>query len=210
VPLVSISDRQRAPMPHLNFAATILHGMPRDLLRPVSGGDGGYFAFLGRFSPEKGIEPAIEIAARGGAEAEAWRPRSARKRTAAYYEHRIEPLLAQGGVEYVGEIDDGQKPAFLLGSAGAAVPDRLAGAVRAGDDRGDGVRLPGAIAFRKGSVPEVIEEGRTGFIVDHVDEAVAACLRLGKIDRAGVRRRFEERWTAERMGRGIIGVVSSG
>ncbi len=194
VNLVSISDRQRAPMPHLNFAATILHGMPRDLLRPVPASQ-DYFAFLGRVSPEKGIESAIRIAKACGVKLKVAAKRGAED---AEFQARIAPLLEGDGVEFIGEIDDSQKPEFLSGAKALLFPiawEEPFGLVMI-EAMACGCPV---IAFRRGSVPEVIEEGVTGFIVDDVAGAVAACARLPGIDRAGVRARFEQRWTAERM-----------
>ncbi len=194
VNLVSISDRQRAPMPHLNFAATILHGMPRDLLRPVPAAQ-DYFAFLGRVSPEKGIESAIHIARACGVKLKVAAKQGAED---AAFQARIAPLLGGDGVEFIGEIDDSRKPAFLSGARALLFPiawEEPFGLVMI-EAMACGCPV---IAFRRGSVPEVIEEGVTGFVVDDVAGAVAACARLGEIDRAGVRARFEQRWTAERM-----------
>jgi glycosyltransferase involved in cell wall biosynthesis len=195
VPLISISDRQRVPMPHLNFAATIPHGMPRDTLRPVPCSQ-DYFAFLGRISPEKGIEAAIRIARACGVKL-----RIAAKigeEDAPYHEAVVAPLLDGEHVEYIGEIDDAQKPAFLSGARALLFPidwPEPFGLVMI-EAMACGCPI---VAFRKGSVPEVIEEGLTGYVVDTVDEAIAACARLGAIDRTMVRTRFEQRWTAERM-----------
>jgi glycosyltransferase involved in cell wall biosynthesis len=195
VPLVSISQRQRAPMPHLNFVATILHGMPRDLLRPVSAAQ-DYFAFLGRISPEKGIEPAIRIAAACGVKLKV--AAKIGEEDAPYYEEVVRPLLHGRGVEFIGEIDDGRKPGFLSGAKALLFPIAWPEPFGLVMIEAMACGCP-VIAFRQGSVPEVIEEGRTGFIVDDVAGAVAACGRLGRIDRAAVRTRFEERWTARRM-----------
>lgn len=195
VPLVSISDRQRVPMPHLNFAATILHGMPRDLLRPV-GGEKGYFAFLGRISPEKGIEAAIRIAKATGVKLVV--AAKVGEEDAPYYAEVVAPLLEGESVEFIGEIDDSQKPAFLSGAKALLFPIDWPEPFGLVMIEAMACGCP-VVAFGKGSVPEVIEEGVTGFIVDTVEQAVAACGRLGEISRSGVRARFEERWTARRM-----------
>ncbi len=195
VPLVSISDRQRQPMPHLNFAATILHGMPRDLLRPIAGGQ-DYFAFLGRISPEKGIEAAIRIASACGVKLVV--AAKVGEEDAPYYAEVVAPLLEGDAVEFIGEIDDSLKPAFLSGAKALLFPIDWPEPFGLVMIEAMACGCP-VIAFGKGSVPEVIEEGRTGYIVETVDEAVAACARLGEIDRSAVRARFEERWTARRM-----------
>ncbi len=200
VPLVSISDRQRVPMPHLNYAATILHGMPRDLLRPVADGQ-DYFAFLGRISPEKGIEAAIRIASAAGVKLVV--AAKVGEEDAPYYAEVIAPLLEGDAVEFIGEIDDSQKPAFLSGARALLFPIDWPEPFGLVMIEAMACGCP-VIAFRKGSVPEVIEDGHTGFIVDTVDEAVAACGRLPELDRAAVRARFEGRWTAERMARDYV------
>ncbi|MCX7383442.1 MAG: glycosyltransferase family 4 protein [Alphaproteobacteria bacterium] len=195
VPLVSISDRQRAPMPHLNYAATILHGMPRDLLRPVADGQ-DYFAFLGRISPEKGIEAAIRIASAAGVKLVV--AAKVGEEDAPYFAEVIAPLLEGDAIEFIGEIDDSQKPAFLSGAKALLFPIDWPEPFGLVMIEAMACGCP-VIAFRKGSVSEVIEDGCTGFIVETVDEAVAACGRLADLDRAAVRARFEGRWTAERM-----------
>ncbi len=200
VPLVSISDRQRAPMPHLNYAATILHGMPRDLLRPVADGQ-DYFAFLGRISPEKGIEAAIRIASAAGVKLVV--AAKVGEEDAPYYAEVIAPLLEGDAVEFIGEIDDSQKPAFLSDAKALLFPIDWPEPFGLVMIEAMACGCP-VIAFRKGSVPEVIEDGHTGFIVDTVDEAVSACARLPELDRAAVRARFEGRWTAERMARDYV------
>ena len=195
VPLVSISARQRAPMPHLNFAATILHGMPGDLLRPVPCVQ-GYFAFLGRISPEKGIEAAIRIATACGVKLKI--AAKVGEEDATYYEEVVAPLLLGDTIEFIGEIDDSEKPAFLSGAKALLFPIDWPEPFGLVMIEAMACGCP-VIAFRKGSVPEVIEEEVTGFVVDTVEQAVAACGRLGMLDRGRIRARFEERWTARRM-----------
>ena len=195
VNLVSISDRQRQPMPHLNFAATILHGMPADLLRPVAARQ-EYFAFLGRISPEKGIEAAIHIAAACGVKLRV--AAKVGEEDAPYHAEVIAPKLNDNAVEFIGEIDDAAKPGFLSGAKALLFPIDWPEPFGLVMIEAMACGCP-VIAFGKGSVPEVIENGRTGFIVDTVEQAVAACARLGEIDRSAVRARFEERWTARRM-----------
>ena len=202
VPLVSISDSQRAPLPDLGWAATILHGMPEQLLRPVPA-EPAYLAFLGRMSPEKGIDSAIRIAqasgltlkvaAKIGAEDSDW-----------YHQH-IAPHLNGPGVAFIGEIDDSQKPAFLSGARALLVPIDWPEPFGLVMIEAMACGCP-VIAFRRGSVPEVIEDGLTGFIVDDVAGAVAALGQLHRLDRAAVRRRFEQRWTARRMAEDYVAV----
>ncbi len=204
VPLVSISNRQRVPMPHLNFAATILHGMPRDLLRPVPAGQ-DYFAFLGRISPEKGIEQAIRIASACGVKLRV--AAKVGEEDAPYYAEVVAPLLEGDAVEFIGEIDDAAKPDFLSGAKALLFPIDWPEPFGLVMIEAMACGCP-VIAFGKGSVPEVIEDGRTGFIVDTIEQAVAACGRLGEIDRSAVRARFEERWTARRMAEDYVALYA--
>jgi glycosyltransferase involved in cell wall biosynthesis len=194
-PLVSISDSQRAPAPTLPFAATILHGMPEALLHPVPA-EQAYFAFLGRISPEKGIVDAIRIARACGVKLKV--AAKIGEEDLPFHEEVVAPLLDGPGVEFIGEIDDSHKPGFLSGAKALLFPIAWPEPFGLVMIEAMACGCP-VIAYRRGSVPEVIEDGRTGFIVDDVAGAVAAAGRLGALDRAAVRRRFEERWTARRM-----------
>ena len=195
VPLVSVSDRQRQPMPRLHWAATVLHGMPRTLLAPLPG-PREYFAFLGRISPEKGIESAIRIAAAAGAKLKV--AAKIGEEDAQYHREVVAPLLAGGNVEFIGEIDDSQKSAFLSGARALLFPIDWPEPFGLVMIEAMACGCP-VIAFRRGSVPEVVEDGLTGFVVDSLAEAVAACARAAALDREAVRRRFEQRWTSGRM-----------
>lgn len=195
VPVISISDDQRRPLPDLDWQGTIHHGLPRDLLRPGDG-SGGYLAFLGRLSPEKRPDRAIEIARRAGLPL-----RLAAKvepNQEDYWNECIAPSLDGGDVEFVGEIDERGKQDFL-GNARALLfpidwPEPFGLVMIEAMACGTPV-----IAFRRGSVPEILEDGVTGFLVESVDEAVAAVRCVGELDRAQVRRCFEERFTSRRM-----------
>jgi glycosyltransferase involved in cell wall biosynthesis len=196
VPLVSISDSQRKPLPDVGWAATIYHGMPEHLLTPQEVEKRDYFAFLGRISPEKGIERAIEIAGRYGVKLKI--AAKVDKADAEYFKAEVEPLLADANVEYIGEINDSQKPAFLSGALATLFPidwPEPFGLVMI-ESMACGTPV---IAMRRGSVPEVMDDGITGFVVDGVDEAVAACHRLHELDRRRVRAQFEKRFTSRRM-----------
>ncbi len=195
IPVVSISDAQRAPVPFANWQATIHHGLPRDLHR-FSPRHQGYLAFLGRFSPEKAPHVAIEIARRAGLPI-----RLAAKVDEAnreYFEQVVRPLLDEPFVEYVGEVGGAGKDAFLGGALALLFPIDwpepfglvMVEAMACGTP---------VIAYRRGSVPEVMVEGVTGFVVDGIDEAVRAVERAAALDRAACRRVFEERYTVERM-----------
>ena len=196
-PLVSISDHQRRPMPWANWWRTIPHGMPASLLRPPpvrAGGD--YLAFLGRISPEKRPDRAIEIARRAGLPLKiAAKVGEADKR---YFHECIEPLAAGGDVEFVGEIDDAGKPGFLGNAAALLFPIDWPEPFGLVMIEAMACGTP-VIAWREGSVPEVVDEGVTGFVVENVGEAVDAVARARRLDRAAVRRRFEARFDAERM-----------
>ena len=201
-PLVSISRAQRKPIAGSRWVGNVHHGLPVDLLRPVAE-PGDYLAVLGRISPEKGVDRAIEIAARAGAPL-----RIAAKvdpADAQYYEQVIEPLLAQPHVDYIGEIDDAGKQEFL-GHAKALLfpidwPEPFGLVMIEALACGTPV-----IAFRHGSVPEVIENGRTGFVVDTVEQAVEALAHVDEIDRGACRAEFERRFTSERMALDYVSV----
>ena len=203
VAMVSISDSQRKPLPDLNWAATVLHGMPEHLLTPRPA-EQRYLAFLGRISPEKGIEAAIRIAGAVGMPL-----RVAAKVDNAdrdYFESAIEPLLkVNPNVEFIGEINDAQKPDFLSAAHALLFPidwPEPFGLVMI-ESMACGCPV---IAMRRGSVPEVMDDGVSGFIVDSEAEAIAAVGRLGELDRATVRRTFETRFTARRMAEDYVGV----
>src|SRR5260221_7425281 len=194
-PVVSISDSQREPLPHADYVATIHHGIPQRLLTPGFGA-GGYLAFIGRISPEKAPDAAIRIAAQAGMKLKIAAKVDAVDR--GYFKAHIEPLLKGSDVEYLGEISDAEKEAFLGNPAGLifriAGPDPFGLAVTEAMACGTPV-----IAFRRGSVPEVIDDGVTGFIVDDEVKAAAAARRLPETHPARVRHVFEARFTARRM-----------
>ena len=203
VPLVSISDHQRTPLPDLGWIRTVLHGMPETLLRPVAGAEQSYLAFLGRISPEKGIESAIRIAGMANMKLKvAAKVDNADKK---YFEESIRPLLANAHVEFIGEINDAQKPAFLSGAHALLFPINWPEPFGLVMIESMACGCP-VIAFKRGSVPEVMEDGLTGFVVQNDEEAVAAVRRIGELDRAKVRSRFEARWTARRMAEDYVDV----
>jgi glycosyltransferase involved in cell wall biosynthesis len=196
-PLVSISDDQRRPLASANWAATVHHGVAANLYRFQPKGD-GYLAFLGRISPEKRPDRAIAIAKRVGK-----RLKIAAKVDAAdltYFEEKIEPLLHDPLIEFIGEIGDPQKSAFLGGADALLFPIDWPEPFGLVMIEAMACGAP-VIAYDCGSAPEVIEEGLTGFIVRDEDEAVAAVGRLATLDRGVIRRRFEERFTATAMAR---------
>jgi len=203
MPMVSISHAQRKPLPQAHFASTVYHGLPANLHQPIFQPRGGYVAFLGRISPEKRPDRAIEIARALGVPLKI--AAKVDKADATYFEETIRPMLDGPGIEYIGEINDTQKNAFL-GEALALMfpidwPEPFGLVMIEAMACGTPV-----LAFRRGSVPEIIDDGVTGRIVDTVKEAVAALPQVLTMDRRTVRRRFEERFTAERMARNYVNV----
>ncbi|HEY7129482.1 MAG TPA: glycosyltransferase family 4 protein [Nitrospira sp.] len=200
MPLVSISDAQRRPLPWANWQATIHHGLPAHLYTYHSQPQ-GYLAFLGRISPEKRPDHAIEVAKRTGLPL-----RIAAKVDPAdlqYFRSEIEPLLDHPLIEFIGEISDAEKNDFV-GNARALVcpydwPEPfglvLIEALACGTP---------VLAYRRGSIPEIIEHGTTGFVSENLSEMVAAVERLGEIDRQRCRASFDQRFTADRMARDYV------
>jgi glycosyltransferase involved in cell wall biosynthesis len=195
VPVISISDSQREPLPAANYVATVHHGLPKGLLQPGSGA-GGYLAFLGRISPEKAPDAAIRIAARAGMKLKI--AAKVDKADEEYFQQTIVPLLDQPHVEFVGEIGERQKSAFLGGASGLLFPIAWREPFGLVMIEAMACGTP-VVAFRNGSVPEVIEDGVTGFVVDDEQQAVAAARRLHELDRSAIRRTFDRRFTARRM-----------
>jgi glycosyltransferase involved in cell wall biosynthesis len=197
-PFVSISDSQRQPLPFVNWLATVHHGLPADLMRPRSGPGGGYLAFLGRVSPEKGPERAIRIAARAGIPLKI--AAKVDKADLDYWEAVVRPLVRAhaGLVEFVGEISESEKEAFLGGAEALLFPIDWPEPFGLVMIEAMACGTP-TIAFRRGSVPEVIDDGVSGFIVTDESDAAAAVARLGQLDRQNVRAAFDRRFTATRM-----------
>jgi glycosyltransferase involved in cell wall biosynthesis len=195
VPVVSISDAQREPLPQANYIGTVQHGIPERLLLPRFGHE-GYLAFLGRISPEKAPDAAIRIAARAGMQIKI--AAKVDRVDEAYFAERVEPLLSLPHVEFIGEIDEEQKAEFLGDAAALLFPIAWREPFGLAMIEAMACGTP-VIAFRNGSVPEVIDDSVTGFIVDNEDEAVAATQRLKSLDRARIRGVFERRFTARRM-----------
>src|SRR5215510_928641 len=171
IPLVSISHAQRAPLPHANFAATVHHGIPGGMHEPVFCTRGGYLAFLGRISPEKRPDRAIRIARRAGIPLKI--AAKVDKVDQDYFESEIEPLLREPGVEFIGEINEWEKQEFLSEAAGLLFPVDWPEPFGLVMIEAMACGTP-VLAFRCGSVPEVVDPGVTGHIVDTEEEAVAA------------------------------------
>lgn len=204
IPLVSISNHQRLPMPPVNWAGTIYHGLPQDLLSYKAEPKGKYLAFLGRISPEKRPDRAIEIAAGSGLPL-----KIAAKVDSAdqdYWDKTIWPMIqSHPNVQFIGEIGDAQKADFL-GNALAVLfpidwPEPFGLVMIEAMACGTPV-----IAFRCGSVPEVVDHGVSGFVVDDIAGAVKAVHRVKSLDRRRVRAVFDSRFTVERMARDYVAV----
>jgi len=202
MPVVSISQAQRVHLPGANYVGTIHHGLPERLLTPRFGA-GGYLAFLGRISPEKAPDAAVRIAAKAGMKLKI--AAKVDRVDREYFAARIEPLLAQPHVEYVGEIGDAEKSEFLGNAAALLFPIDWPEPFGLTMIEAMACGTP-VIARRRSSVPEIVDEGVTGFIFETDDEAVAALHRVRRLDRARVRRTFEERFTARRMAEDYVNV----
>ncbi len=195
IPLVSISNDQRRPLPFANWQGTVYHGLPRELFTPVYR-KGEYLAFLGRISPEKRPDLAIEIAIKAGMPLKI--AAKVDKKDKEYYEQKVKPLLKHPLVEFIGEIGEAEKNEFLGGAYALLFPIDWPEPFGLVMIEAMACGTP-VIARRCGSVPEVMVDGVTGFVVDTVDEAVEALKRVESLDRRRVRRVFEERFTSERM-----------
>ncbi len=206
--LVSISQTQRAPLPDARWRRTIHHGLPLGLY-PFSPGPGDYLAFLGRVSPEKGVDQAIAIARQAGVPLKI--AAKVDKVDRGYFNAVIRPLLGGSTIEFVGEIGDAEKGAFLGGAKALLFPIDwpepfglvMIEALACGTP---------VIAYGRASVPEVLDDGVTGFVVDNAAEAAAAVQRLHQLSRWTCRHVFETRYTARRMAeeyldlyRGLVG-----
>ncbi|MGN8544824.1 glycosyltransferase family 4 protein [Bradyrhizobium sp. 13971] len=192
---VSISEHQRLPLPGANWIATIQHGLPSHLFNP-SNEQGSYLAFLGRFTAEKGPEDAIRIAQAAGKPLRiaAKIPRGETR----YFKKTIEPLIDGRAVHLVGEVDEAKKQPFLANAAALLFPIDWPEPFGLVMIEAMACGTP-VIAYRSGSVPEVVEDGVTGFIVENVDQATRAVAELGRLDRKRIRARFEARFSASRM-----------
>ena len=194
-PFISISDNQRGPLPEARWLGTVYHGLPIDAFRP-SYARGSYLAFLGRITPDKGPEAAIRIAqaARMPLRIAAKIPRAEH----GYFNEKIKPMIDDDGVELIGEVDERAKQDFLAGAAALLFPIEWPEPFGLVMIEAMACGTP-VIAFASGSVPEVVENGATGFIVEGEADAIEAVSKLDRIDRRDVRARFEQRFTAKRM-----------
>jgi len=205
MPVVSISNSQRAPLPRLNYQGTVYHGLPKNLYNFHKKGS-NYLAFLGRISPEKGPDRAIKIAREAGIELKI--AAKVDKTDKNYFNDIIKPLLKEPKIEFIGEIGEKEKGEFL-GNALALLfpidwPEPFGMVMIEALACGTPV-----IAYRRGSVPEIIEDEVNGFIVDNLKSAVNAINNIEKIDRKTCRLTFEKRFSASRMGRNYLKVYNA-
>jgi glycosyltransferase involved in cell wall biosynthesis len=195
IPVISISNSQRRPVPQANWTSTIYHGLPENLLTPLPSSP-SYLAVLGRIAPEKRVDRAINVAVRCGIPL-----KIAAKVDPAdqdYYAEVVRPMMDHPLVEYIGEIADHEKSEFLSGALGLLLPIDWPEPFGLVMIEAMACGTP-VIAYNRGSVPEIIDEGLTGFIVEDEISAVAAVGRLTGLDRTAVRAQFEARFTARRM-----------
>jgi glycosyltransferase involved in cell wall biosynthesis len=199
-PFISISDNQRIPLPGAAWLGTVYHGLPEVSLKPSFEG-GKYLAFLGRLTADKGPEAAMRIAKAAGMPLRiaAKIPRAKR----GYFKDQLEPLIDGEQIRVSGEVDDRTKEAFLANAFALLFPIDWPEPFGLVMIEAMACGTP-VIAFNRGSVPEVIEDGVTGFIVEDKDQAIAALKRVGQLDRRKIRQTFETRFTARRMARDYV------
>jgi glycosyltransferase involved in cell wall biosynthesis len=195
VPVVSISNSQRNPLPWINWQGTVYHGIPANLYELRQNHD-TYLAFIGRISPEKRVDRAIEIAKRANIKLKIAAKVDPVDRQ--YMETKIRPLLDHPLVEFLGEIGEEEKPEFLGHALALLFPIDWVEPFGLVMIEAMACGTP-TIAFRQGSVPEIIDNGVTGFVVENIDECLAALAKVQHFDRARCRRVFEERFSASRM-----------
>jgi glycosyltransferase involved in cell wall biosynthesis len=200
MPVVSISNSQRAPLPWVNWQGTVYHGLPHDLYT-LHAEPGKYLAFVGRISPEKRVDRAIEIAVKAGLPFKI--AAKVDKVDQDYFEELIEPMLEHPLVEYIGEIGDHEKDEFLGNAMALLFPIDWPEPFGLSMIEAMACGTP-VIAFPCGSVPEILTDGVSGFIVNSIEEGVDAVGRLGTLSRERCRQVFEERFTAERMARDYV------
>jgi glycosyltransferase involved in cell wall biosynthesis len=202
IPVVSISNAQREPLPSANWQGTVYHGLPTDLYscreRP-----GSYLAFLGRICPEKRLDRAIRIAQRFGMQLKVAAKVDAADRQ--YYGDVIKPLLLENNVSFIGEVDEYRKQEFLCNAYALLLPIDWPEPFGLVIIEAMACGTP-VIAYGHGSIPELIEDGITGFIVDDIEGAVQVLRKIPALDRRCCRARFEERFTVKRMARDYMSI----
>jgi glycosyltransferase involved in cell wall biosynthesis len=202
MPVISISDAQREPLPRANWQGTVYHGFPRETFS-VGDGSGGYLAFLGRVSPEKGLDHAIEIAKRAGMPLKI--AAKIDRVDVVYFENVIKPLLDHPLIDFIGEIGYPEKNAFLGEAAALLFPVNWREPFGLAMIEAMACGTP-VIAYPRGSVPEIMKEGVTGFLVPDLESAVRAVRRVGGIDRKKCRRNFEQHFDAQRMAQDYLNI----
>jgi glycosyltransferase involved in cell wall biosynthesis len=204
MPLVSISNAQRRPLPWCNWVGTVYHGLPHQAREPQAE-SAKYLAFLGRISPEKGCDRAIEIARRAGMPIKIAAKIDNADR--AYFDRVVKPLFAEPHVEFIGEINESQKEDFLGNAYAVLFPIDWPEPFGLVMIESMSVGTP-VVAFCCGSVPEIMLDGKTGFVVNDIDEAVDAVGRVQWLDRAECRAIFEERYSSRRMAQDYLKVYA--
>jgi glycosyltransferase involved in cell wall biosynthesis len=204
-PVVSISDNQRYPLPQANWAGTVYHGIPQNL-HALQSGEENYLAFVGRISPEKGIDRAIEIAVRSGIPLKI--AAKVDKVDMEYFGMEIKHLLDHPLIEFIGEINETEKSAFLGNATALLFPINWSEPFGLVMIEAMSCGTP-VIAFNNGSVPEIVDEGKTGFIVNDVEEAVESVKNINSLLRSMVRKMFENRFTSARMARDYLKIYES-
>ena len=202
VPVVSISSSQRRPVPQAHWVRTVHHGLPERLLtpRPVKP---SYFAFLGRVAPEKGVDRAIRIAQHCGVPLKI--AAKVDRVDREYFDEQINPMIKASRTEYIGEITDAEKSEFLSGAMVLLVPIDWPEPFGLVMIEAMACGTP-VIAYNRGSVPEIVDEGLTGFIVEDENGAIGAVDRLAQLSRERIRKQFEKRFTARRMAQDYLSV----
>lgn len=204
VPLVSISNSQRVPIPAANWVGTVYHGIPRDLL-PFSPSGGQHLVFLGRISPEKRVDRAIDIAS--GAGRELLIAAKVDEADSEYFHTVIRPLLKRSNVHYLGEVTDREKGDLLSGALALLFPIDWPEPFGLTMIESMACGTP-VLGWKCGSVPEIIQDGLSGRIVDNLADAIAAVDPLAALDRRAIRACFEERFSVERMAMDYLALYS--
>jgi glycosyltransferase involved in cell wall biosynthesis len=200
-PVISISQSQRKPLPQAHWLGTVYHGLPDQLLTPQPHHEPEYLAFLGRICPEKRVDTAIRIAAMSGMPLKI--AAKVDKVDQDYFKAEIEPLLGQAHVEFIGEIDETRKPEFLSRAKALLFPIDWSEPFGLVMIEAMACGTP-VIAFNRGSVPEVVDHGVTGYIVEDAQGAVAALQQLDELSREEIRAQFERRFTARAMAQAYV------
>jgi glycosyltransferase involved in cell wall biosynthesis len=203
MPVVSISNSQRTPLPQANWIGTVYHGLPEHLLVPDPDPTGDYLVFIGRISPEKRVDRAVEIARRAGLPLRVAAKIS--QTDEAYFRDEIAPLFEEPFVEYLGEVNDAEKGPLLGGARALLFPIDWQEPFGLVMIEAMACGTP-TIAWGEGSVGEVLTDNLTGFIVESVDEAVEAVERTSALSRERIRREFDRRFTAQRMASDYLSV----